>query len=76
MRDLRQRDALRDEQIAEALGLHRNSVARIRQRFLQLGEAPALNRQPRCQPPVAAFIGWGETSPTDSNLLLDTSRWT
>jgi transposase len=41
-----------DDEIAAALNLHRNSVGRIRHRFLQQGEAPALNRQVRKTPPV------------------------
>jgi hypothetical protein len=34
------------------LNLYRNTVARIRQRFLEQGEAPALDRQVRKTPPV------------------------
>lgn len=49
-----------DEQISSALNLHRNTVGRIRKRFLQLGEEPALNRRQRQTPPVAAKID-GET---------------
>jgi hypothetical protein len=41
-----------DDAIAAALNLHRNSVGRIRHRFLQRGEAPALHRQVRKAPPV------------------------
>jgi transposase len=41
-----------DDDIASALNLHRNSVGRIRHRFLRQGEAPALNRQVRKTPPV------------------------
>jgi transposase len=41
-----------DDAIAAALNLHRNSVGRIRRRFLQQGEASALNRQVRKTPPV------------------------
>lgn len=33
-----------DEEIASALQVHRNSVGRIRSRFLQIGEKPALDR--------------------------------
>lgn len=39
-------------QVAEALGLHRNSVSRIRKRFVLEGELPALERKPRLSPPV------------------------
>ncbi|AVH73297.1 transposase [Nostoc sp. 'Lobaria pulmonaria (5183) cyanobiont'] len=35
-----------DEEISIALRLHRNTVARIRKRFLERGEEPALNRKP------------------------------
>lgn len=45
-----------DEEIAEALQVHRNTVGRIRQRFLQKGEKPALNRQPRKTPPSPARV--------------------
>jgi hypothetical protein len=45
-----------DHQIAAALGLHVNSVARIRQRFVQHGEQPALERKPRLTPPVAPIL--------------------
>lgn len=41
-----------DDEIAAALNLHRNTVGRIRQRFLQQGEQPALNRKVRKTPPV------------------------
>ena len=41
-----------DEEIGEALQIHRNTVGRIRQRFLQKGEKPALNRQRRITPPT------------------------
>jgi transposase len=41
-----------EPQIAEALGLHRNTVARIRKRFCLEGERPALERKPRATPPV------------------------
>jgi hypothetical protein len=41
-----------EPQIAAALGLHRNTVARIRKRFVREGERPALERKPRLTPPV------------------------
>src|SRR4051812_26295860 len=37
--------------IADALGMHLNTVARIRKRFVLEGEAPALDRKPRETPP-------------------------
>ncbi|NES25788.1 MAG: helix-turn-helix domain-containing protein [Symploca sp. SIO3E6] len=45
-----------DGEIADALGIHQNTVARIRKRFLQQGIELALNRSPRLQPPVPAKI--------------------
>lgn len=39
-------------QIAEMLNMHVNTVDRIRKRFVQEGEAPALHRRPRRTPPV------------------------
>ncbi len=42
----------RDEEIAEALNVHRNTVRRVRQRFLSKGERPALVRNPRSRPPT------------------------
>jgi transposase len=40
-----------DEYIAQALHLHLNTVKRIRKRFVQEGEQPALNRKLRPAPP-------------------------
>jgi Homeodomain-like domain len=45
-----------DEYIAEILGLHVNTVKRIRWRFVGEGEAPALDRKPRLTPPVPPKI--------------------
>jgi transposase len=45
-----------DAYITRALGVHVNTVAGIRKRFVQEGESPALNRKPREHPPVAAKI--------------------
>ena len=39
-----------DAEIAAALNVHRNSVGRVRKRFLEQGEEPALNRRPRKRP--------------------------
>jgi transposase len=41
-----------EPEIAEALDLHRNTVSRIRKRFVLEGEVPALERKPRLTPPV------------------------
>lgn len=43
-------------EIADALGMHLNTVARIRKRFVLEGEQPALERKPRATPPVAAKV--------------------
>ena len=45
-----------DEEIAEALNIHRNTVGRIRKRFLSKGEEPALNRKLRKTPPTPPKI--------------------
>ncbi|MGL4882942.1 MAG: IS630-like element ISMae25 family transposase, partial [Waterburya sp.] len=44
-----------DEEIGSALQVHRNSVGRIRSRFLKKGEKPALERKPRKNPPTPAL---------------------
>jgi transposase len=41
-----------DEWIADALGMHVNTVARMRKQFVNGGEAAALTRKPRVTPPV------------------------
>jgi transposase len=41
-----------DREIGAALNLHYNSVGRIRHRYLQQGEQPALERKVRKTPPV------------------------
>jgi transposase len=41
-----------DQQIATILGIHVNTVARIRTRFVRQGEAPAVNRKVRQTPPT------------------------
>ena len=45
-----------DIEIAEALNLHVNSVGRIRKRFLDKGEVPALERKVRRSPPVDPIV--------------------
>jgi hypothetical protein len=47
---------LSDVAIAEQLGMHVNTVARIRKRFVTAGEQPALERKKRLTPPVPAKI--------------------
>lgn len=39
-----------DQAIKKALGIHINTIARIRKRFILQGEQPALNRKPRTTP--------------------------
>jgi transposase len=39
------------DHIAQQLGMHVNTVDRIRKRFVTEGEAPALDRKPRLTPP-------------------------
>jgi transposase len=43
-------------QIAETLGMHINTVARIRKRFAREGEEPALERKQRQTPPTQPII--------------------
>ena len=45
-----------DPQIAQALSMHLNTVARVRKRFVVEGERPALERKTRATPPVPAKI--------------------
>ena len=45
-----------DQQIAAALGIHLNTVARIRKLFVQHGEQPAVDRKVRLTPPVPPKI--------------------
>jgi hypothetical protein len=45
-----------DSYITDVLGLHRRTVVRVRQRFAQQGEQPALDRQPRATPPTPPKI--------------------
>jgi hypothetical protein len=42
----------KDEQIVRVLGVHRNTISRIRRRFVEQGEEPALNRRARAEPPT------------------------
>jgi transposase len=44
------------EQIADALGMHVNTVDRLRKRFVLEGEEPALNRKVPARPPTPAKI--------------------
>jgi Homeodomain-like domain len=45
-----------DVQIADALGMHVNTVAGVRKLFVTQGEQPALQRKPRLTPPVPPKI--------------------
>lgn len=44
------------DRIADALGMHVNTVDRLRKRFVLEGEEPALNRKVRAEPPTPAKI--------------------
>ena|SRR5437667_9017456 len=44
------------DQIADALGMHVNTVDRLRKRFVTEGEEPALHRQARAEPPTPPKI--------------------
>lgn len=44
------------DRIAEVLGMHVNTVDRLRKRFVLEGEEPALNRKVRVEPPVPPKI--------------------
>ncbi len=44
------------DRIADALGMHVNTVDRLRKRFVLEGEEPALNRKARAEPPTPAKI--------------------
>jgi transposase len=48
--------ALTRDQIAQTLGMHVNTVDRIRKRFVLEGEQPVLERKRRATPPVPAKI--------------------
>ena len=62
MSDTRQSDGeWPDQSIAEALGIHINTVARTRKRFVRQGEQAAVERKHRQVPPRAALLdGKGE----------------
>lgn len=42
----------KDREISKMLGIHRNTISRIRRRFVEQGEAPALRRKVRTTPPT------------------------
>ena len=44
------------DRIADALGMHVNTVDRLRKRFVTGGEEPALSRKARAEPPTPAKI--------------------
>jgi transposase len=46
----------KDQEIAQALGIHRNQIFRVCKRFVREGEAPALNRRIRETPPTEAKL--------------------
>ncbi len=51
-----------DQQIAQALNVHPNTVARIRKLFVTKGEAIALNRKARQTPPIPPKISQAKTA--------------
>src|SRR5579862_3447320 len=69
-----------DHQISAALGLHINTIARIRRRFVCQGEQPALDRKRRLSPAItprldgqaeAALVTICCSAPPDGRV-----RWT
>jgi transposase len=46
----------KDAQIAKALGIHVNSVARVRHQFRRKGEKAAIDREVRATPPTPAVV--------------------
>ena len=46
----------KDAQIAKALGVHVNTVARTRRKFCRQGEKAAVDRKARATPPVPALV--------------------
>jgi hypothetical protein len=69
-----------DAKIAAALGLHENTVARVRRLHAEGGEAAALDRRPRLTPPVPPKLdGAGEAVPVAaccSPPPAGRARWT
>ena len=59
-----------DAQISEALGMHVNTVGRIRRSFVIEGEESALERKKREVPPVRACVGWGKRSAFGGFMLF------
>ena len=55
-------------EIADALGMHVNTVARVRKKFVTEGERPALERKPRLTPPVPPKIDGRVEAPLDRPL--------
>lgn len=64
----------KDEQLARALGVHRNTISRVRRRFVEQGEAPALNRRARAKPPVAPKLDGGKEAQLVAILKLAAAR--
>ena len=46
----------KDTQIAKALGIHVNTVARTRRKYCQKGEKAAIDRKVRATPPTPAIV--------------------
>jgi transposase len=68
------------DRIADAVGMHVNTVDRLRKRFVVEGEEPALNRKVRSEPPVPSKIdGRAEAHPIAaccSSAPEGHARWT
>ena len=67
-----------DEQIADALGMHVNTVARVRKRFVTEGVRPALERKPRRSPPRSTAACRRISSPSAPSRRLPgepAGRW-
>jgi len=60
----------RDDQIASILGIHRNTVARVRTLFVLQGEGVALNRKVRATPPRTPKLDGRGGSDAGGDLLL------
>lgn len=45
-----------DDQIANALNVHRNTVTRVRKKFLEMGETAAVERKVRKSPAVEPIV--------------------
>ena len=63
-----------DEEIASALNMHRNTVARVRKKFLNLGIVPALERKLRRKPPVEPIVDGDSCCSNHCSMLFLSAR--